>query len=120
MCIRSDESESSVSVPVADAEVPAPSGVPRDRDVQTLAQLFRVLGDPTRVRILSLLAARPSCVSDIASALGLHQTAVSHQLTVLRHNRLVRYHREGKLAIYRLDDEHVEALFSVGLEHVRE
>jgi ArsR family transcriptional regulator, lead/cadmium/zinc/bismuth-responsive transcriptional repressor len=120
MSIRTSDCDSDSPLPVVAVEATGLSGVPSESDVQTLAQLFRVLGDPTRVRILSLLAARPSCVSDIASALELQQPAVSHQLTVLRHNRLVRYHKEGKLAIYRLDDDHVETLFSVGLEHVRE
>lgn len=96
------------------------AALPEERVVHSLADLFRVLGDPTRVRILSVLQHRPMCVSNLASVLGMHQTAISHQLKVLRYNRLVKYKKEGKLAIYSLDDDHVEVLFSVGLEHIQE
>lgn len=85
-----------------------------------MASLFRVLGDPNRIRILSALRSEPMCVKDLALVLGMERTAVSHQLTVLRHNRLVRYRKEGKMTVYALDDNHVESLFSVGFDHVRE
>ena len=94
--------------------------IPGETDVQALADLFRVLGDPSRLRLLSVLQHGPMCVNDLASVLGLHQTAVSHQLKALRQNRLVRYEREGKMAIYSLDDDHVYELFRVALDHARE
>lgn len=103
-----------------DEELRLASTLPSDRDVVALAELFRVLGDPTRVRIISVLQQRSLCVNDIASVLEMTQTAVSHQLKVLRHNRLVRYERRGKTIIYSLDDDHVVTLFGVGREHVEE
>lgn len=101
-----------------DAAERARAGIPDEKSVQTLSEIFRVFGDPTRIRILSVLASGPMCVTDLSALVGMQQTAVSHQLKVLRHNRLVKYRREGKLLIYSLDDAHVEALLSVGLEHV--
>jgi DNA-binding transcriptional ArsR family regulator len=103
-----------------DDQVELVSNMPSDRDVVALAELFRVLGDPTRVRIISVLQQRSLCVNDIAGVLGMNQTAVSHQLKVLRHNRLVRYERRGRSIIYSLDDDHVVTLFRVGREHVEE
>jgi DNA-binding transcriptional ArsR family regulator len=83
-----------------------------------LADLFRALADPTRVRILSALAAAEVCVNDLAEALQMGQSAVSHQLSYLREARLVRGRREGRHVYYRLDDDHVRGLFAQGLEHV--
>jgi ArsR family transcriptional regulator len=83
-----------------------------------LAETFRALSDPTRVRIVSLLAEGELCVCDLAAALGMSQSAVSHQLRSLRDLRLVRWHREGRQIFYTLDDEHVADLFRRGLEHV--
>jgi len=83
-----------------------------------LAELFKALGDPTRVRILSALAAGELCVCDLASALGMSQSAISHQLRVLRQLRLVRRRKEGQMAFYTLDDQHVSDLLRQSLEHV--
>lgn len=83
-----------------------------------LAETFKALSDPTRVRIVSLLAAAELCVCDLAAALGMSQSAVSHQLRTLRDLRLVRWRREGRKIFYALDDEHVADLFRRGLEHV--
>jgi ArsR family transcriptional regulator len=94
--------------------------VPAEPDILAVAEIFRVLGDPTRVRILSLLESEDLCVNDISRLVGMQQTAVSHQLQVLRHNRLVKYRRDGRLAIYSLDDEHVSELLRVALHHVKE
>jgi DNA-binding transcriptional ArsR family regulator len=91
-----------------------------EEEIQDASSLFKVLGDPGRFRILMLLEQRELCVNDIASVLGMSQTAVSHQLKILRHNRLVSYRREGKLAFYSLMDKHIEDLMSVGLAHVKE
>jgi ArsR family transcriptional regulator len=83
-----------------------------------LAGLFKALSDPTRVRIVSLLAEAELCVCDLSSALGMSQSAISHQLRTLRDLRLVRWRREGREIFYALDDEHVVDLFHRGLEHV--
>ena len=83
-----------------------------------LAELFKALGDPTRVRILSALNDAEVCVGDLAGALGMGQSAVSHQLKYLRGKGLVAARRDGKHVFYRLDDDHVRRLFTQGLEHV--
>ncbi len=88
--------------------------------VEALAETFKVLGDPTRVRILLALSARELCVCDLADLFDVSQSAVSHQLRILRAHRLVRARREGKLVYYSLDDDHVRTLFAEGLRHVEE
>ncbi|HBV86237.1 MAG TPA: transcriptional repressor SmtB [Desulfosporosinus sp.] len=88
--------------------------------VHQLAELFKTLGDPTRVRIMDALAKNEFCVCDLAELLELSQSATSHQLRVLRSNDLVKYRREGKMVYYSLDDEHVLALYREGLEHISE
>ena len=86
-----------------------------------LAEVFKVLGDQTRIKILSLLAAEEElCVCDIAEALEMGQSAISHQLRVLRTARLVKFRKDGKEALYSLDDHHVLTLMAQGLEHVQE
>ena len=94
--------------------------MPIEEEVQDLASLFKVFGDPTRIRILNILQHKPLCVHDLSILLEMQQTAVSHQLKVLRHNRLVRFYRKGKMAIYSLNDEHIERLMSIGIEHIKE
>jgi DNA-binding transcriptional ArsR family regulator len=84
-----------------------------------LAEIFKVLGDQTRIKLLSLLVAEDEmCVCDIAAALHMQQSAISHQLRVLRNARLVKFRKAGKEAFYSLDDDHVVRLMSQGLEHV--
>jgi DNA-binding transcriptional ArsR family regulator len=83
-----------------------------------LAEIFGALSDPTRVRIVSLLADAELCVCDLAAALEMSQSAVSHQLRTLRDRKLVRWRREGRQVFYLLDDEHVADLYRRGLEHV--
>ncbi|MGD8353363.1 MAG: metalloregulator ArsR/SmtB family transcription factor [Pseudomonadota bacterium] len=83
-----------------------------------LAETFRVLGDLTRVRILMALAGGESCVRDLAQGLDLSDSAVSHQLRILRNSRLVKFRKEGKNALYSISDEHVTTIFREGLEHV--
>jgi ArsR family transcriptional regulator, lead/cadmium/zinc/bismuth-responsive transcriptional repressor len=83
-----------------------------------LAGMFKALSDPTRVRIVSLLAGEELSVCRLADALGMSQSAVSHQLRTLRDMRLVRTRRTGRLIYYTLDDDHVADLFQRGLEHV--
>jgi len=86
----------------------------------TLAETFRALGDPTRVRILDALSRAELCVCDIATLLSLTESAVSHQLRLLRSLRLVRSRRAGRMVFYALDDGHIIRLFAQGLEHVEE
>ena len=88
--------------------------------VDALAETFKVLGDSTRVRILDTLSRAELCVCDIARLLSLSDSAVSHQLRVLRGMRLVRSRRDGKMIFYSLDDQHIVRLFEQGLEHVEE
>ena len=86
----------------------------------SLAETFRTLGDPTRVKILQALSVEELCVCDLTKLLGVSESATSHQLRVLRSQRLVRYRKEGKMAFYSLDDAHIDSLMKVALRHVRE
>jgi ArsR family transcriptional regulator len=88
--------------------------------VGAMAETFRLLGDVTRVRILDALSRSELCVCDIARLLGLSESAVSHQLRLLRGVRLVRPRREGRMMFYALDDQHIVRLFDQGLRHVEE
>ena len=88
--------------------------------MQTLADTFSVLGDPTRVRILDALSHGELCVCDLAAVLRLSQSAVSHQLRLLRGLRLVRPRRDGRVVFYSLDDQHIMAIFRQTLQHVEE
>lgn len=88
--------------------------------VQLLADTFRVLGDPTRVKIVFALSNEELCVCDLATIVGASQSAVSHSLRVLRQMELVRYRKQGKIAYYSLDDEHIARLIDEGFDHVRE
>lgn len=90
------------------------------RVVEALADTFRVLGDPTRVRILDALSAGELCVCDIASLVGISESAVSHQLRLLRGMRLVRPRRAGRLVYYAVDDQHILELLTQALTHVQE
>jgi DNA-binding transcriptional ArsR family regulator len=85
-----------------------------------LAETFRALGDPTRVQVVDALSREELCVCDLASLLGLSQSAASHQLRVLRALRLVRTRRAGRMVFYTLDDDHIVRLFEQGLRHVEE
>ena len=89
-----------------------------DATAVRLAETFKALSDPSRVRLVSLLAEAELCVCDLAAALDMSQSAVSHQLRTLRDLHLVRWRRKGRQVFYALDDEHVTDLFQRGLEHV--
>jgi DNA-binding transcriptional ArsR family regulator len=97
-----------------------PSRLLDDQSAAALAETFKVLGDPTRVRMLDALARDEVAVCDLADRLGLTQSAVSHQLRLLRSMRLVRSRREGRHIFYTVDDDHIAKLFKQGLEHVLE
>ena len=83
-----------------------------------LAEVFAALSDPTRVRLISALSQHELCVCDLAAVLGMTQSAISHQLRVLRNLGLVRFRKEGRVVYYELDDEHVRDLYNLGVEHV--
>ncbi|MBQ7828555.1 MAG: helix-turn-helix transcriptional regulator [Clostridia bacterium] len=94
--------------------------MPPDEELYDLAELFKVFGDSTRIRILYALFESELCVGDIAELLRLSQTAVSHQLRVLKSNKLVKFRRDGKAVFYSLADDHVCRILNQGLEHVEE
>ena len=85
-----------------------------------LADTFKVLGDATRVRILHALSLEELCVCDLAALIGATQSAISHQLRLLRAAKLVKFRKDGKMAYYSLDDDHIRNLFEEGLRHVEE
>ena len=94
--------------------------LPGDELLYDLAELFRVFGDSTRIKILYALFESELCVNDIAQVVGLSQSAVSHQLRLLKANKLVRFRRDGKTIYYALDDDHVRSMIALGMEHVEE
>ena len=96
------------------------SQMPADEKLYDLAELFKVFGDSTRIKILYALFEAELCVCDIAQLLGLTQSAVSHQLRVLKAGRLVKPRKDGKTVFYSLADDHVRTLIAQGMEHVEE
>lgn len=93
---------------------------PEDEYLYDLAELFKVFGDSTRIKILYALFESELCVSDIAQILNLNQSAVSHQLRILKDAKLVKFKRSGKSIFYSLDDDHVRTILSMGMDHVEE
>ncbi|MDE7365815.1 MAG: metalloregulator ArsR/SmtB family transcription factor [Lachnospiraceae bacterium] len=93
---------------------------PPDEILYELAELFKVFGDSTRIRILYVLFENELCVGDIAELLHMSQSSVSHQLRILKDAKLVKFRREGKSIYYALDDEHVYHIIEMGMEHVEE
>lgn len=93
---------------------------PDDEILYDLAELFKVFGDSTRIKILYALSESELCVGDIAQLLKLSQSSVSHQLRILKDSKLVRFRREGKIVFYALDDDHVRNIINMGMEHVEE
>jgi len=94
--------------------------LPPEDTLHNLADLFKTFGDPTRIRILYTLSAGELCVCDIANVLSMSQSAISHQLRVLKQMSLVRFRREGKTIYYSLADSHVSTILNQGLDHVNE
>ena len=94
--------------------------VPEKEILEQIAELFKGFADPTRVHILSLLARSELCVTDIAEAVELSQSAISHQLRILKQMQLIKFRREGKNILYSLADDHVKTILEMGLEHVLE
>ncbi|MBE6612062.1 MAG: winged helix-turn-helix transcriptional regulator [Ruminococcaceae bacterium] len=94
--------------------------LPDEVVLDQLEELFKTFGDSTRIKILYVLHESELCVCDIAAILGMTQSAISHQLRVLRHNRLVKSRRAGKQICYSLADDHVKTIISMGIEHIGE
>lgn len=91
-----------------------------EKAIVDLAELFKIFGDPTRVKILYAMLDMELCVNDIAGHLQMSQSSVSHQLRILKTSKLVKSRREGKSIFYSLDDEHVRSILSTGMEHITE
>lgn len=91
---------------------------PQDVQLEKLSELFKILGDPTRIRILWALDQNEMCVCDIANVLNMTKSSISHQLAVLREAGIVKYRRAGKEVYYMLDDEHITQLYEIGLMHI--
>lgn len=85
-----------------------------------IAELLKVFGDSTRIKIINALSYSEMCVCDLAYTLNMTQSSISHQLRILKRERLVKYRKEGKMVYYSLDDDHVNAIFKIALEHVKE
>ena len=94
--------------------------MPQEEELYDLAELFKVFGDSTRIRILYVLFEAEVCVCDLAEALNMTQSAVSHQLKILKQARLVKARREGKQIFYSLSDDHVRTIIAMGREHIEE
>ncbi len=94
--------------------------MPEESELYELADLFKVFGDSTRIKILYVLFENEMCVYDIAQILNMTQSAISHQLRILKQNRLVKFRKEGKNVLYTLADEHVFTILSQGMEHIEE
>lgn len=104
-----------------DAVMQAKDKLPADEVLYDLAELFKIFGDSTRVKILyALLETSELCVCDIAGLMDVTQSAVSHQLRVLKNSKLVKFRRDGKVSYYSLADEHVRSILSQGMEHIQE
>lgn len=101
-------------------EVRTMSDIPDKETLEQIAELFKAFGDPTRVHILSLLTQGEMCVGDIAQGIALSQSAVSHQLRILKQMHLIKFRRDGKNVVYSLADDHVRTILQMGLEHVLE
>jgi len=96
------------------------SALPEEGTLSRLADLFKVFGDGTRIRILYVLFEAEVCVCDLAKLLGMTQSAISHQLRLLKQARLVKSRRDGKTIFYALADDHVRTLLKQGMEHINE
>lgn len=94
--------------------------MPSDELLYELADFFKVFGDSTRIKILSALISSEMCVCDLSVLLNMNQSAVSHQLRVLKQTRLVKYRRDGKVIYYSLKDEHIDTIFQQGFTHLHE
>ena len=95
-------------------------GMPEEEELYDLAELFKIFGDSTRIKILYALFEAELCVCDISQLVGVSQTAISHQLRILKNAKLVKFRREGKTVFYSLADDHVRRIIDQGMEHILE
>lgn len=95
-------------------------GMPSEETMQELAEFYKVFGDPTRIKILCTLFQSELCVCDLAEVTGMTQSAISHQLRVLKQMKLVKNRREGKVVYYSLADAHIQSILNQGMEHIAE
>ena len=95
-------------------------GMPSEETMQGLAEFYKVFGDPTRINILCTLFQSELCVCDLAEVTGMTQSAISHQLRVLKQMKLVKNRREGKIVYYSLADAHIQSILNQGMEHIAE
>lgn len=91
-----------------------------DDQIIDMAELFKIFGDSTRIKIINVLLEEELCVNDIATRVGASQSAISHQLRILKSSKLVKYKKEGNLIYYSLDDAHIKKIFELGREHTDE
>ena len=94
------------------------SAMPDIRAVDKLAMFYKIFGDPTRLKLLHCLLENELCVHDLASLVDISQSAISHQLSLLKRENLIKTRRDGKYIYYSLDDEHVKMIYETGLEHI--
>ncbi|MDP2208167.1 MAG: metalloregulator ArsR/SmtB family transcription factor [Bacteroidota bacterium] len=98
----------------------AQSAIKNEHNILEASEIFKILSDPTRLKIVMALAKEELCVCDIAALLNLTESAISHQLRLLKNSRIVKHRRDGKMAYYTLDDEHIEDLIKAALQHTTE
>ncbi len=96
------------------------ASMPEEETLYDVAELFKVFGDSTRIKIICALFKREICVNDLAQCLSMTQSAISHQLRILKNAKLIKCRREGKLMYYSLDDDHVNHIFQAGVDHIKE
>jgi ArsR family transcriptional regulator len=101
-----------------DAVKKALKNKPKEEELEKLSQIFKILGDPTRIKILWTLDNHEMCVCDIANVLNMTKSSISHQLATLRSSGIVKYRKSGKEVYYMLDDDHVKKLYEIGLKHI--
>lgn len=94
--------------------------LPQEQELVDLSEFFKVFGDSTRIKILYVLSQSEMCVCDIATLLQMGQSAISHQLRILKQMRLVKFRREGKTVFYSLSDSHIQTILAQGMEHINE
>ena len=102
-----------------DAVMTALENMPKDKEIDALSAFFKMMGDPTRIKMMCVMVQGEMCVQDIACALGMTKSAISHQLSGLRDSGIVKSRREGKNVFYSIDDEHVNAVLEIAMTHVK-
>lgn len=115
-----EEFEQELSVIHQDVIDKVKDDLPADEILYDLAELFKVFGDSTRIKIICALFEKELCVGDLSAVLNVSQSAVSHQLRTLKQARLVKFRRDGKVIYYSLDDDHIKNIFDAGYQHVNE